>query len=46
MFAGSIAGGAIPGLWDAGLFSLWTALFSTVGGLFGIWAGYKIGRMF
>lgn len=46
MFVGSIAGGALPGLWGADLFSLSTALFSTLGGLAGIWLGYKIGRMF
>ena len=42
--AGSTLGGLLPGLWHASLFSMWGLLFSTLGGLAGIWAGWRIGR--
>jgi hypothetical protein len=41
---GSTLGGLLPGLWHASMFSMWGLLFSTIGGLVGIWAGWKIGR--
>ena len=45
LFVGSTVGGMVPGLWGAGIFSGWGVLFSLLGGLIGIWAGYKAGRM-
>lgn len=39
---GGFIGGIIPGLWHADFLSLWSIIFSTVGGLFGIWAVAKL----
>lgn len=41
---GSTLGGLLPSLWYASMFSMWGLLFSTIGGLVGIWAGWRIGR--
>jgi len=41
---GSTLGGMVPNLWHASMFSMWGLLFSTIGGLVGIWAGWKIGQ--
>ena len=41
---GSTLGGFVPMLWHAGMFSMWAILTSTVGGLAGIWAVYKLSR--
>jgi uncharacterized membrane protein YeaQ/YmgE (transglycosylase-associated protein family) len=38
---GSTAGGFIPGLWGAGMFSGWGILLSTVGGILAVWVAYK-----
>lgn len=43
MFVGSTVGGMIPGLWGAGVFSLWSIILSALGGLLGIYAAFKIG---
>jgi uncharacterized membrane protein YeaQ/YmgE (transglycosylase-associated protein family) len=43
MLIGSILGGYIPTLWGADIFSLTSLAGSVVGGLLGIWVGYKIG---
>lgn len=42
MTIGSLIGGAIPGLWDAGIFSISSVLLSAIGGGIGIWAGYRL----
>ena len=42
LFIGSGIGGAIPSLWGADMLSLSSILFSTLGGLIGILAGYKL----
>jgi len=42
LLIGSIVGGYIPILWGGSLFSIASILCGTVGGLFGISAGYKI----
>jgi hypothetical protein len=42
---GSGIGGLIGGYLDGG-FGIWSILLSTVGGLAGIWAGYKLGKMY
>ena len=39
---GGIIGGYIPGLWGAGVFSPWSVVLSTVGGIAGIYAVYKL----
>jgi hypothetical protein len=38
---GSTIGGFIPALWGAGLFSYSSVLLSGIGGLAGLWLGYK-----
>ena len=40
---GGIAGAYLPNLWgDTDLFSVWSIVFSVIGGLVGIWVGYII----
>ena len=42
---GGIAGAYIPYLWrDDDFFSGWSILFSTIGGIIGIWLGYKLAQ--
>jgi uncharacterized membrane protein YeaQ/YmgE (transglycosylase-associated protein family) len=41
---GAIAGGYVPSLWGAGDFSGWGILLSTVGGIAGAIAAYKLAR--
>ena len=38
---GSAAGGAVPGLWGAGLFSMWGVATGAVGGFMGIYLAYR-----
>ncbi len=42
MTIGSIIGGYIPVLWGAGLLSYSSILFSGIGGILGVWIGYKL----
>jgi len=42
MSIGSIIGGYIPTLFGAGLISYPSVLFSIIGGIAGIWIGYKL----
>lgn len=42
MTVGSIIGGYIPTLFGASFISLTSVLFSGIGGIFGIWIGYKL----
>jgi predicted MFS family arabinose efflux permease len=44
VFVGSTIGGLVPSLWHASMFSMWGLVFSTIGGLAGIWAGWKMGQ--
>jgi len=44
MFVGSTIGGYVPVLWGASLFSFSAILFSTIGGILGIWIGYRISK--
>jgi hypothetical protein len=44
LFIGSTVGGLLPQLWGAGIFSLSAFALSFLGGLAGIWLGYKIGK--
>lgn len=42
---GGIAGAYIPFLWgDTNFLSGWSILFGTIGGLVGIWLGYKLAQ--
>ncbi len=41
---GSMVGGYLPTLWGAGFLSLQSVLLSALGGIIGIWAGYKLGQ--
>lgn len=43
-FAGSFLGGLVPNLWGSGYLSVSSILFTAVGSLIGIWAGYKISQ--
>jgi hypothetical protein len=43
-FVGSSIGGYAPVLWGGSMFSLSGVLLSMVGGLAGIWVGYRIGQ--
>lgn len=45
MFVGSAIGSYIPALWGDGMFSFSSIILSAVGGIFGIYVGFKIGRM-
>jgi dipeptide/tripeptide permease len=42
---GSTVGGMLPGLWHASMLSMWGFVLSTVGGIAGIWAGWKLSQM-
>ena len=42
MIVGSVLGGWLPSLWGAGGFNMTSIVTSTVGGLAGIWAGWKL----
>lgn len=42
LFLGSTIGGFVPALWHAGLFSFSGLLFSTIGGIIGVYIGWKI----
>jgi hypothetical protein len=44
MIVGSIAGGYLPMLFGAGLFSITSLITSTIGGLLGIYIGYRLGE--
>ena len=44
MIVGSTIGGCVPALWHAGMFSVSAILLSAVGGIAGIWVGYRLGR--
>jgi hypothetical protein len=42
---GSIGGGYMPSLWgDTSALSFISLLFGTIGGIVGIWAGYKVSQ--
>ena len=44
MIVGSLAGGYLPVLWGGSVFSMSSILLSAVGGLAGIWLGFRIAR--
>jgi hypothetical protein len=39
---GSTIGGAIPILWGDSFFSIWSVILTAVGGILGIYIGYKL----
>jgi hypothetical protein len=42
MFIGSTLGSLAPILWGGGVFSISSVIFTAVGGILGIWAGFKL----
>lgn len=44
MSVGSFVGGYIPSLWGAGFASFSSVIFTAVGGLAGIWLGFRLGE--
>jgi hypothetical protein len=44
MFAGSAIGSYIPTLWGDGFLTFSSVFFSAVGGVIGIWIGFKISK--
>lgn len=42
---GSTVGGMVPLLWGGSALSMSSVLLSAVGGLVGIWGGYKMGHL-
>lgn len=44
MIVGSTIGGYVPLLFGAGIFSVSSIIFGALGGLFGIYIGYKISQ--
>ncbi len=44
MAIGSAIGSYIPALWGDSLFSFSSVLLTAVGGILGIWLGYKLSR--
>jgi len=46
VFVGSTVGGFLPSLWGDNAFSFSAIIFSTIGGLLGIWGGFKLSKMF
>ncbi len=43
MTIGSAIGGYVPMLWGDSVFSMSSVLLTAVGGILGIWLGFKIG---
>lgn len=43
MTVGSAVGGYMPMLWGGSLFSFTSVILTAIGGIAGIWLGYKIG---
>ncbi|MBU6426958.1 hypothetical protein KGQ27_01835 [Patescibacteria group bacterium] len=44
LFVGSTVGGYLPVLWGSSFLSISSIILSTVGGIAGIWAGFKLSR--
>ena len=41
-FVGSFVGSFIPSLWGAGQMSIWSLVFFVIGGVVGVWLGYRL----
>lgn len=46
VFVGGTVGGYIPVLFGAGFLSYSSIIMSTLGGMLGIWAGFKLSQWF
>ncbi|BBD67413.1 hypothetical protein NIES4072_52920 [Nostoc commune NIES-4072] len=44
MFVGSTIGSYIPALWGGTVLSFTSIFFSVIGGLVGIWLGYRVSK--
>lgn len=44
MFVGSTIGSYIPALWGGSVLSFTSIIFSVIGGLVGIWLGYRVSK--
>ena len=44
LFVGSAIGGYVPALWGAGILSFSSVIGSAIGGVAGIWLGYRLGE--
>ncbi len=44
MAVGGLVGGFVPMLWGAGEFSFSSIIFSAIGGLAGIWLGFRLSQ--
>jgi hypothetical protein len=44
MFIGSTLGSYLPVLWGGSLFSFTSVIVGSVGGILGIWVGYKLAQ--
>lgn len=45
MLVGSTVGSYVPMVWGGSLLSVSSILFGAIGGILGIWAGYKLAQM-
>jgi hypothetical protein len=41
-FLGSTIGSYVPAIWGAGVFSFSSIIFGAVGGILGIWVGFRL----
>jgi len=46
VFVGSTIGGFIPSLWGDNFLSVSSIILSTIGGIAGIWGGFKLSQLF
>ena len=46
MIVGSLLGGYVPALWGGSVLSMSSVVWSGIGGLFGIYVGYKIANRY
>ena len=44
MIVGTTLGGLIPSLWGEGMFSMSSIIFTALGGVAGIYVGYRLSR--
>ncbi len=45
LFLGSGLGSAIPLLWGGGVLSISSVIFTAIGGIAGIWLGFKLSKL-
>jgi len=43
-FLGSTIGGIVPAMWGGDMLSVWGIVMSLVGGIAGMWAGYRVSQ--